>query len=186
MKVKFLLLILACFITSCTALKVKREYDDAIEHIEDEDYDSAIDCLQKTIDLCPQDAKYYHTIANVYFEKGDLENSWIYCRKTLQCPNPPDEAFFMFEQIFGMMCAKYKILAGMSEEELVAKFGDPDKVIVAENPEQKAFIYGISLFYLKWGFISEAFFRGNPEPWDPIDLEVVSFPRKKQIPCKDL
>lgn len=186
MQVRCLLLLFVLLLNACTTLKAKREYDDAIEHFEDGDYDSAIECLERTIDLCPEDAKYYNSIALVYFEKGDLINSWTYCRKTLQCADPPKEAFFMFEQLFGMMCAKFKIVVGMREDELVEKFGVPDKIIESDSSEIKAYIYGISLFYIKYDHIAEAFFRGNPEPWDPINLDAVSFPKLKKIPTNDL
>lgn len=181
MKTKIIFLLMMLILNSCTTIKAKKAYDDALEQYEEENYEDAIVHLKKTIELCPESAKYYYSITLVYFEKGDLVKSWEYCRKTLQCPEPPDEAFFTFEQIFGLMCSNFKIIEGMPEEKLIERLGQPDKVIVSDNPEEKAMIYGISLFYIKQGYVTEAFFRGNPNPWEPIRLETLSYPKKKPI-----
>ena len=48
------------------------------------DFDEAVRCARKSLELQPEEGGYYDTLAHVYFGKGDLENAVKYQTKAAQ------------------------------------------------------------------------------------------------------
>lgn len=136
----------------------------------EDDSDGTVLSVKDSCDTSPDNSKYYSTLGLSYLKKGDLKNSWYYSRKALDCPKPADEAFFAFNEIFAFVCPGYGIHLGITEEEVIEKLGVPDKVILSDCEEEKAFIYGLALLFIKERILCGAFLRGNPNLWEPYAL----------------
>ena len=52
------------------------------------DFDEALRCSQKSLELQPEEGGYYDTLAHVYFGKGDYENAIKYQTKAAQLDPP--------------------------------------------------------------------------------------------------
>jgi tetratricopeptide (TPR) repeat protein len=153
-------------LTSCSLTKATLEYTEGTQCMERGDYRSAIEHLEKAVEIEPRYSKFQGNLACAYIGIGELDNAWHHSRKAVLGNGCGYAELYTFKELH-RVCVQEKGLEqkGTLLQDVLSVLGDPDERLERDGGFL-GLVYGRCILIFYQGVLVESSIErlpGEPE-----------------------